>query len=124
MNILVVGGAGYIGSHMVKQLLASGHDVSALDNLSNGHRDAVFGGHFIEGDVADRELVLWELPVYPEWAKVEAVEGTVRLRFVVAPNGEVKRNVMIERTSGLSSRQSLSHRLSRSGTLLPEMPRL
>ena len=57
MNILVVGGAGYIGSHMVKQLLDSGHDVSALDNLSNGHRDAVLGGHFSEGDVADRELV-------------------------------------------------------------------
>ena len=31
---------------------------------------------------------------------MEAVEGTVRLRFVVAPNGEVKRNVMVERTSG------------------------
>ena len=57
MNILVVGGAGYIGSHMVKQLLDSGHDVSALDNLSNGHRDAVLDGHFIEGDVGDRELV-------------------------------------------------------------------
>lgn len=57
MNILVIGGAGYIGSHMVKQLLASGHEVSTIDNLSNGHRDAVLGGHFSEGDVADRELV-------------------------------------------------------------------
>ena len=57
MNILVVGGAGYIGSHMVKRLLESGHDVSVLDNLSNGHRDAVMGGRFTEGDVADRELV-------------------------------------------------------------------
>jgi len=53
MRVLVVGGAGYIGSHMVKMLLDSGHDVITLDNLSSGHRDAVLGGTFIEGDLAD-----------------------------------------------------------------------
>ena len=53
MKILVVGGAGYIGSHMVKMLLNSGHKVITLDNLSNGHRDAVLGGTFIEGDLAN-----------------------------------------------------------------------
>ncbi|MFD0912579.1 UDP-glucose 4-epimerase GalE [Methylophilus luteus] len=53
MKVLVVGGAGYIGSHMVKMLLSAGHDVLTLDNLSNGHRDAVLGGTFIEGDLAD-----------------------------------------------------------------------
>jgi len=53
MKILVVGGAGYIGSHMVKMLLASGHEVITLDNLSSGHADAVLGGTFIEGDLAD-----------------------------------------------------------------------
>ena len=60
----------------------------------------VLAGVSLAGPVADRELITWALPEYPEWAKVEAVEGTVRLRFVVAPNGEVKRNVMIEKTSG------------------------
>jgi UDP-glucose-4-epimerase GalE len=50
-SILVVGGAGYIGSHMVKILGAAGYDVTTLDNLSTGHRDAVLSGDFIEGDL-------------------------------------------------------------------------
>ena len=53
MKILVVGGAGYIGSHMVKQLSLSGTDVVTLDNLSRGYRDAVKYGEFIEGDLGD-----------------------------------------------------------------------
>jgi UDP-glucose 4-epimerase len=55
MNILVVGGAGYIGSHMVKWLLSGGHEVTTFDNLSKGYRDAVTGGKFIEGDLANSE---------------------------------------------------------------------
>ena len=43
-KILVVGGAGYIGSHMVKFLLDQGYEVTTLDNLSGGYRDAVVGG--------------------------------------------------------------------------------
>lgn len=54
MRILVVGGAGYIGSHMVKMLLDDGHQVITFDNLSGGFRDAVLGGEFVEGDLADR----------------------------------------------------------------------
>ena len=57
MNVLVVGGAGYIGSHMVERLGASGVDVTTLDSLVSGHRDAVLHGDFIEGDMADRELL-------------------------------------------------------------------
>ena len=57
MNILVVGGAGYIGSHMVKLLLEKGHDVTTLDNLSTGHRWAVLGGDFRFGDISDRFLL-------------------------------------------------------------------
>lgn len=53
MKILVVGGAGYIGSHMVKMLLSRGHEVVTFDNLSGGHRDAVLGGEFVLGDLAD-----------------------------------------------------------------------
>lgn len=56
-KVLVVGGAGYIGSHMVKLLLSHGYHVVALDNLSGGFRDAVLGGDFIEGDIADTQLL-------------------------------------------------------------------
>ena len=57
MNILVTGGAGYIGSHMVKRLLHGGHSVVVLDNFSTGHRDAIAGGTVVEGDIGDRELL-------------------------------------------------------------------
>lgn len=56
-TILVVGGAGYIGSHMVKMLLGLGYGVTTLDNLSTGYRDAVLGGEFVLGDLADRALL-------------------------------------------------------------------
>jgi len=55
MNVLVVGGAGYIGSHAVKMLAAAGHNVWIYDNLSRGHRHAVPADRLIEGEVADRE---------------------------------------------------------------------
>lgn len=57
MRLLVVGGAGYIGSHMTKALLDAGHQPVVLDNLSTGFRDAVLGGVFVKGDVADRDLL-------------------------------------------------------------------
>ena len=52
MRLLVTGGAGYIGSVVAAQLLAAGHDVVVLDNLSTGHADAVPGGaEFVVGDL-------------------------------------------------------------------------
>jgi UDP-glucose 4-epimerase len=56
-TILVVGGGGYIGSHMVKMLLAAGYHVVVLDNLSTGYRDAILGGDFVFGDLADSLLL-------------------------------------------------------------------
>jgi UDP-glucose-4-epimerase GalE len=50
-TVLVVGGAGYIGSHMVKLLGAAGYDVVTFDNLGSGHRDAVLHGDFVKGDL-------------------------------------------------------------------------
>ncbi len=65
-TVLVVGGAGYIGSHMVKMLAQEGHTVVTLDNLSTGHRDAVVDGAFIEGDLlreADLDRVFSAQPI-------------------------------------------------------------
>ncbi len=52
-TILVVGGAGYIGSHCVKELAERGYDVVTFDNLSTGHRESVVRGRFELGDTAD-----------------------------------------------------------------------
>ncbi len=58
MTVLVTGGAGYIGSHMVLELLDSGEEVVVVDNLSTGFRWAVAdAAKLIVGDVADQELV-------------------------------------------------------------------
>lgn len=55
--ILVTGGAGYIGSHVVLQLVESGEQVVVLDNLSTGFREAVLGAELVVGEVGDREAV-------------------------------------------------------------------
>ena len=55
--ILVVGGAGYIGAHMLADLLRAGYQPVTLDNLSRGHRDLVPGGNFIQGDLGDSTLL-------------------------------------------------------------------
>ena len=55
MKVLVTGGAGYIGSHVVKQLGEAGHDIIVYDNLSTGYEWAVTYGELIVGDLADTE---------------------------------------------------------------------
>jgi UDP-glucose 4-epimerase len=57
MKLLVVGGAGYIGSHMVKLLLSERHEVVVLDNLSSGHRSSLVGEEFVQGDLANPSLL-------------------------------------------------------------------
>lgn len=57
MNILVCGGAGYIGSHMVKMLSEQGHRVTVFDNLSTGNRWAVKWGTLYQGDLLDRDAL-------------------------------------------------------------------
>ena len=71
MRILVTGGAGYIGSHMVAALLRAGHDVSVVDNLQSGRRDAVPARvPFLEADVADRVAV-------GGWVREHATESVI-----------------------------------------------
>lgn len=57
MVILVTGGAGYIGSHTVRQLRARGDDVVVLDSLRTGNRHAVGDAHLVVGSITDRSLV-------------------------------------------------------------------
>ena len=57
LNILVVGGAGYIGSHMVKDLLKAGYGVITLDDFSTGHQELLPGGKLIEGNLGDGKLL-------------------------------------------------------------------
>ncbi|MED3622611.1 UDP-glucose 4-epimerase GalE [Neobacillus thermocopriae] len=58
MSILVLGGAGYIGSHAVYQLIDQGHEVVVIDNLQTGHRKAIHPkAHFYQGDIRNREFM-------------------------------------------------------------------
>lgn len=57
MAILVTGGAGYIGSHTVKQLLDNSEEVVILDNLETGHKRAVLGGELLIGDLKDEKFI-------------------------------------------------------------------
>jgi UDP-glucose 4-epimerase len=58
MNVLVTGGAGYIGSVCVEELINAGHSVTVLDNLSEGHRSAVDPrAKFVQGNLGDPQLV-------------------------------------------------------------------
>ena len=58
MAILVCGGAGYIGSHAVAELLEAGQEVVVVDNLQKGHKDALWeGSKFYQGDLRDGEFL-------------------------------------------------------------------
>jgi len=69
MKVLVCGGAGYIGSNMTAMLSAAGLEPVVFDNLSTGHRSAVASAEFVQGDLADYELLVKTLKEY----KIEAV---------------------------------------------------
>jgi len=62
--ILVLGGAGYIGSHTVKQLKLKGYDVVVYDDLSQGHKQAVLGADLVIGDVLNNKKLIETLKAY------------------------------------------------------------
>ena len=72
MNYLVSGGAGYIGSHVAKKLLAANNQVVVYDSLIKGHKEAVLGGKFVKGDLADFDLL-------SKTMKEENIDGVIHL---------------------------------------------
>jgi UDP-glucose-4-epimerase GalE len=78
MRILVTGGAGYIGSHAVRTLIARGHDVWIYDNLSFGHRAAVPADRLIEGDLGEADKLDHALLIH----RIEAVMHFAAFCFV------------------------------------------
>jgi TonB family protein len=68
----------------------------------NSTAQRILDGAKLVGPVADRPLVSYVKPVYPEWAKKDGVEATVNLYFIVLPNGTVKENILIQKTSGFA----------------------
>lgn len=78
MNVLVTGGAGYIGSHAAQMLASKGHRIVTYDNLSRGNRHAVKWGPLIVGDIADSSLLQ---TVFREY-RIEAVMHFAAFAYV------------------------------------------
>lgn len=83
MRILVTGGAGYVGSHIVQRLLEDGHEPVVYDNLSAGHAEAVPDAELIVGEVGDRERLTQVLLQRP-------FDGCVHLAAVSAVGESVQ----------------------------------
>ncbi|HAZ27131.1 TPA: UDP-glucose 4-epimerase GalE [Candidatus Acetothermia bacterium] len=92
--ILVTGGAGYIGSHTIKELLRDGREVVALDNLSAGHRELVLCKEFVEGDLCDGALLKRTFRRYPIRAVVHFAAFTAVGESVHDPQKYYQNNVV------------------------------
>ena len=102
MSILVTGGAGYIGSHMVLALCDAGHDVVVLDNLSTGMAWAIAPqAKLVEGDIGDQDLALSIIKDYAVDAIIHFAGSIVVPDSVTDPlgyylNNTVKSRALIE----------------------------
>ncbi len=97
-TILVSGGAGYIGSHVVKQLLKQGRKVVVLDNLSTGFRQSVPGAKLVIGDTGDEELVTKLLRDYDVSAVMHFAAHTIVPESVSNPLKYYKNNTSSSRS--------------------------
>src|SRR6187551_1465725 len=93
MRVAVTGGAGYIGSVVVEVLLADGHDVLVIDNLSKGHRDAVVGP-FAELDLIDSAAVAGRLREFGCEAVIHMAADSLVGESVTAPAKYYRNNVL------------------------------
>lgn len=103
MKVLVTGGAGYIGSVVVAELVAAGDEVIVVDNLSQGHRAAVHpAAVFVEGDLADRALLAETMAAHRPEAIMHFASNTLVGESVEKPFMYLGDNV----TNGLNLLQS------------------
>lgn len=108
MNVLVAGGAGYIGSNMTAMLAESGHKPVVFDNLSKGHKKAIKNAQFIEGDLSDYELLVKTL----KENKIEAVMHFAALIEV----GESVQQPLRYYQNNVSNTQNLLSAMEQSGS--------
>lgn len=110
MKVLVIGGAGYIGSHVVKELMAKGHKVTVFDNLSSGLEQNLFKENgFIKGDILNPEdldkafakgfdafihlaafKAAGESMIYPEKYSINNINGTINILNAAVKNNCLK----------------------------------
>ncbi len=101
MTVLVTGGAGYIGAHVVHEALAQGYSVVVLDNLSTGKREHVpQGAAFIEGDVRDANLLR---DIFAQYA----ITAVVHLAALLEVQESVEKPVLYFETNVLATTQLL-----------------
>ena len=94
MNILVTGGAGYIGSHTVRELVNRGHRVMVLDNLSKGHAAAVKSAGLVRGDTGDPVLLKNLFTEYEIEAVMHFAASSLVGESVRNPSGYYHNNVV------------------------------
>jgi len=102
MKILVTGGAGYIGSICVEELIRQSHEVVVIDNLQEGHRKAVVSeAHFIQGDIGDRRTLdeifnRQEIAAVMHFAALATIELSMRDPFPCFENNIVSGLTLLE----------------------------
>ncbi len=95
-------GTGYAPALVSTTPGSGGGQASAPARESESTARRNIAGASLAGPIADRAVLDHPLPVYPDWAKREAVEGSVTIYFVVRPDGGVKENVLIQKTAGFA----------------------
>ncbi|HEY6572310.1 MAG TPA: energy transducer TonB [Candidatus Eisenbacteria bacterium] len=94
------GGAGIAPATLPASKAGAGGSSQTAASVGDGAARRTVAGALLAGPIADRRVLSTEVPEYPDWAKREAVEGSVTLYFVVRPDGTVKENVVIQKTAG------------------------
>jgi TonB family protein len=98
---LTRGGAGHgVAPALAPTSLPADHAENAAPAQGGETARRNVAGASLAGPIADRAILQMTQPVYPDWAKKEAVEGSVTLYFIVRPDGSVKENVLVQKTAG------------------------
>jgi len=94
------GGAGIAPSTLPATKGGGGSGAPAAADMGARAARRTVAGASLAGPIADRKVLGSVVPIYPDWAKREAVEGSVTLYFVVLPDGTVKENIVVQKTAG------------------------